>query len=48
MWRSTRRDSVSNPCNNKNALNGDKAAPVSRNNCVLTLVINAAGPTSRV
>ena len=48
MWRSTLKDNVSKPCNNKNALNGDNAAPVSRNNCVLTFVINAAAPTSLV
>ena len=44
IQRSTRKDNVSNPCKNKNALKGETVAPVSLKRIARTLVTNAAAP----
>ena len=41
-------EKVSSPWSKRKALNGDKAAPVSRSNWTRTAIIKAAAPTSRV
>ena len=47
-WRSTRRESVSRPCRNRNACSGASVAPVSRRRIARIFVTKAAAPTSFV
>ena len=44
QWRSMRSDSVSSPCRNRNALNGDSTGPRSRIVSTRAFMMNAKLP----